>query len=232
MAKQRKRRNIGLGNRKKSHRPGQSYRFERVAGAGRVQNPQHAVSGHPSYITGAYAGSKLLPCGATVHEIVANPGTFIQSRLGKESEQNDAQEVDLTTTDEDNACSTTAGSCLSHRSVEKLKDAIAFFYINVFNCPPEEEWGGRNGVAHKICTALKLEGKPKRKFVKNVMRDVADHVDRGEAYSSKKRYSSWGEDKILIPSTSDEYQIIGNSMEDGHGLIATTELVNEFRCVA
>ena len=127
MAKQRKRRNIGLGNRKKSHRPGQRYRFKRVAGAGIAQNPRHAISGHPLYTTGAYAGSKLLPCGATVHEIVANPGTFIQSRLGKESEQNDAQEVDLTITHKDNACSTTSGSRLSHRLVEKLKDEIEFF---------------------------------------------------------------------------------------------------------
>ena len=74
----------------------------------------------------------MLPCGATVHEIVANPGTFIQSRLGKESEQNDAQEVDLTTTDKDNTCSTTAGSRLSHRSVEKLKDVIAFLQTYMY----------------------------------------------------------------------------------------------------
>ena len=42
---------------------------------------------------------------------------------------------------------------------------------------------------------------------------------------------SWGDEKILIPPDSDEYQIIGDSMEDRHGLIATSEFVNEFRYI-
>ena len=53
----------------------------------------------------------------------------------------------------------------------------------------------------------------------------------GETYSSKRIYLLWSDDKPLIPSKSRGFQIVGDSMEDGHGLIATTELVNDDRRV-
>ena len=108
---------------------------------------------------------------------------------------------------------------------------IAYFLIKIHDCPPEGKWGGRDGTVSDICRTLKLEGKTKRSFVKCVMRDVTEHIKKGEIYSSKRVYLQWSPDKILTPPDSEEYQIVGNSMEDGHGLIATTKLVNEFRCV-
>ena len=131
---------------KKHHCQGQRYHYQQVPGAGRAYNPVHTFCGHPSYIAAAYTQSKLLPDGATlVQEIFVNPGIFIMLCLGREVgyEENriDDDTFDLTDTTEENA-SSTAGSRLSHKMVEKLKDMIKFPFIHVFNCPPEEEWGG------------------------------------------------------------------------------------------
>ena len=41
---------------------------------------------------------------------------------------------------------------------------------------------------------------------------------------------SLGENEIIIPSTSNKYQLVGDSMEDGHRIVAKTELVNDFIC--
>ena len=67
--------------------------------------------------------------------------------------------------------------------------------------------------------------------MKRVMRDVTEYINKGEIYSSKHLYLQWSPDKLLIPPDSDEYQIVGNCMEDGHGLIENAELVNKFSCV-
>ena len=56
-----------------------------------------------------------------------------------------------------------------------------------------------------------------------------EYIKRSKMHSLKIVYLPWG-DKKNIPLDSDKYQNIGDSMEDGHGLIATSELVNEFRC--
>ena len=221
--KRKRRRNKGLAVRVKHHRPGQRYRHQRILGTGRSENPIHCLSGHSSFTSAAYAESKLLPSDATVQEFVATPGLFIRLCLGSEV-VNQAPEpdiVDLTTLQER----------MLHRTAEKLKDMIAYFFVKLHECPPQEKWGGTNGTASQICRALKLEGKTKRRFVKKVMRDVSEHISKGKVYSGKRHYSTWSDSKLLIPPDSDEYQIIGDSMEDGHRLIATTELVNEFRCV-
>ena len=79
-----------------------------------------------------YAESKLLPSGATVQEIIVHPGLFIQSHLRSEvdgaANYNTAEEtevVDLTAEAGKDNASSTAGSRLSHQSVEQLKDMIA-----------------------------------------------------------------------------------------------------------
>ena len=39
----------------------------------------------------------------------------------------------------------------------------------------------------------------------------------------------WDDDKLLLSSTSHEFKLIADAMEDGHGLRAVTQLVNEYR---
>ena len=238
MSKRKRVQQKGLGYQRKHHRPGKRYRHQRIQGAPSNLNPVHTFSGHPSYSTKAYAESKLLPSGVMIQEIITHPGHFIQSHLRSETveaaDNNISEEteiVDLTSETGQDIVRSTAESRLSHRSAEQLKDMIAYFFINIYHCPPEGEWGGKYGTVLDICSSLKLEGQAKRHLVKHVLRDVTDHIKKGETYSSKRLYLPWSNDKILLLPDSDEYQIIGNSMEDGHGLITTTEVVNEFRCV-
>ena len=86
--------------------------------------------------------------------------------------------------------------------------------------------GDEMGLLQKKCDTLKLEAESKIQFVKNVMHNISGHIKRGVEHSSKRVYLPWIDNKLLIPPESDEYQIIGDSMEDGHGLTATTELIN------
>ena len=120
----RKKHNRGLGVQTKHHWPGQRYHSQLVPCAGRVFNPVHTISGHLSYAVAAYGWSKLLPDGTTsIQEIVVNPENFIMLRLGREvvEQENGIEDdiFDLTDTIEENT-SSTAGSCLSHKMVEKV----------------------------------------------------------------------------------------------------------------
>ena len=67
------------------------------------------------------------------------------------------------------------------------------------------------------------------KVIEKLLEDVVACEKEGTLYTGKRKYSKWADDKLLISSTSHEYQIIGNAMEDGHSLRATTDLVNEHR---
>ena len=92
-------------------------------------------------------------------------------------------------------------------------------------------WAKRvTGSITKVINAFNLEN-TKRRTVLKVFEDVTECRAKGTIYDADRKYSSWADEKLLIPSESDEYQLVGNSMEDGHGLLATTELVNESRCV-
>ena len=72
-----------------------------------------------------YAESKLLPSDATLQKIIVDPGLFIQLRLeSKELNENRSTTevsdniVDLTAVAGKDNASSTAGSRLSHQSVE------------------------------------------------------------------------------------------------------------------
>ena len=88
--------------------------------------------------------------------------------------------MDCTATEpgEDNG-SRTLGNCTLHREAEQLNHMVAYFLTKINDCPPEEKWGGADGTASQICKALQLEGRTKRRFVKNVIRNVMEHIKRG-----------------------------------------------------
>ena len=81
---------------------------------------------------------------------------FIQLRMEsgarRESLAQDEEEPqnteDLTSTNEEIA-SSIAGSRMSHKVAEQLKDMVAYFFINIHNWPPEEEWAGQNSTISK-----------------------------------------------------------------------------------
>ena len=61
---------------------------------------------------------------------------------------------------------------------------------------------------------------------------MMDCIARGDQYSPEQVYSTWSNEKLLISSKSDDYQLIANCMEDGHSITTTWELVNEMRVEA
>ena len=69
----------------------------------------------------------------------------------------------------------------------------------------------------------------KKGLVESVFKEVLRLQLEDRSYKPDRRYSKWSDDKLLFTSTSDKYQLIGNSMEDGHSIRATLDLVNEFR---
>ena len=127
-----------------------------------------------------------------IQEIVVNPGLFIQLRLrsevveiDNEGRANEIMDCTATEPEGDNG-SRTLGSCILYREAEQLKDMIAYFFTKIHDCPPEDKWGGVDDTVSQICKTLQLEGRTKRRFVKNVMRDVMEHIKRGKTFSSKK----------------------------------------------
>ena len=93
--------------------------------------------------------------------------------------------------------------------------------------PPKEEWKGQKGTISTICQTLNLHS-GHRGIVKRVLMDVLCCEEEGTVYRGKRVYSRWSAEKILITTNSREYQILGDAMEDRHGLCATTALINEY----
>ena len=109
--------------------------------------------------------------------------------------------------------------------MQQLKVAIAHHFKHVLSLPPIEKWNGKQGAIATISETLKLEVGQNHV----VFEDVLQCEEEDTVYKGERKYSKWSDEKYLISSDSHEYQIIGNAMEDEHGLRATTDLVNDHR---
>ena len=230
----------GLGCRQKHFCPGKRYQHQRVAGVSKECNPVHSLSGLSTFtVNSAYQRSKLVSDGDDISDIV--PNTARSAASNQKNKNNTTNEVIINEdsetdpmssiygTSEDTTDSATSSSQISHVSAQQIKYAVAYQFTNILNSPPESEWDTKyTGTVSKVIDALKLD-RHKRGLVRGVFKDIllAESVDK--PYLPDRKYSNWSDSRRLIPSTSAEYQLIGDAMEDGHGIRATCELVNEFR---
>ena len=67
------------------------------------------------------------------------------------------------------------------------------------------------------------------KMVNRVLLDYLHCIENGIEYNGERSYKNWNDDKLLLPLKSSECQIIADVMEDGHGLRAAYQFVNEYR---
>ena len=66
------------------------------------------------------------------------------------------------------------------------------------------------------------------RIVKAVLNDYYKCKIGGDAYDGEGRKSSWMDKRLnMIPAYSVDYQIIGNTMEYGHDLRETTDILNK-----
>ena len=116
----------------------------------------------------------------------------------------------------------------NHEFFVNQRKSIAHIYQSTFKCAPEDEWFGCDGVVSKIIVTLNLNQSSRNLIIKT-LRDYNECIKNGEIYSGTRKKWVWKDKDILINENSHEFQIIGNAMESGHGIRATTNMVNLFR---
>ena len=106
--------------------------------------------------------------------------------------------------------------------------SIAYIYEHMFEMVGESKWYGKNGVISQIHSILKLQ-RGAYKLVKSVIYNFNKCLEDGVDYTGERVYSKMRDNLHILPSDSYEFSIISDAMEDGHGLRAATQLVNEYR---
>ena len=103
---------------------------------------------------------------------------------------------------------------------------IAYFFEDIYGCPPRSEWKGQDGVIKKIRAAAKISKNTKIEYV---LEDYLDCKKRGEEFTGQRRF---GDNMGRPPFTdinSPEAQIVADTLEAGGGYKLAWNLVNFHR---
>ena len=157
----------------------------------------------------------------TLHEShIVDPNEFITSRRERYDENEDNENF--------------SGGKLKIRSKNdhsyewRQRLAIAHIYESMFSLENRDKWSKRHGTIYKIRKVLGLN-RGAHTLIKNVLENFTKCLENGMEYDGKRTYSAWNDSKHLLPCNSYECKIIADTMDDGHGLRAATQLVNEYR---
>ena len=110
---------------------------------------------------------------------------------------------------------------------KRRRMAIVFVYEHIFNSMPRHNWK-RVKVIHQIVELLRL-GQNAHRMVEKVLDTFLESSKSGVNYNGNKKYNKWSDCKHLLSLTSNECKIIADIIEDGHGLRAAHQFVNEYR---
>ena len=204
----RRRRGAGLRYRRKHNRPGRSI-IRRKENGTTIYLPYEMIS-----IQNINQNNNL---GNDVNFIsrsnVSNANHFISSRRS----------------DDINYCSCSESNREKHsHSFEwRQRVTIAHLYESLFDFMPQSQWKEFK-LIYKIRQILQLQRGAYR-LIEKVLLDVNKCLSLGIEYDGKRVYSSWQDEKHILPINSHESSIIADSMEDGHGLRAACQIVNEYR---
>ena len=66
-------------------------------------------------------------------------------------------------------------------------------------------------------------------MVEQVLLNFLYCINNGIEYKGDREYNKWNDEKLPIALNSLECKIIADLMEDGHGLRAVWQFVNEYR---
>lgn len=110
---------------------------------------------------------------------------------------------------------------------KRRRMAIVFVYEHIFNSMPRHNWK-RFKVIHQIVELLRL-GQNAHRMVEKVLDTFLESSKSGVNYNGNKKYNKWSDCKHLLSLTSNECKIIADIIEDGHGLRAAHQFVNEYR---
>ena len=150
--------------------------------------------------------------------------TYMDAEFSEDEDSDEESMGDLDPAD-DSFCEYAVAS-----SVENKRMAIAYFFEKTFNCPPEEEWGGKDGIITKICGFFDQNTESFRKTVKRVFSMVLKCQTENIVYKGQGDYDGNCGSKPLIEDTSIWAQIIADSIESGNSISVTTFIVNQHRC--
>eukprot|EP00978_Attheya_sp_CCMP212_P039955 scaffold212967_cov35-Attheya_sp.AAC.1 len=111
---------------------------------------------------------------------------------------------------------------------ERLRQSIAYCYIEQLEMPEEVEWSGSSGTIHQILKKLDLLPSKYYQLVRRVLEGIIFCGDHKIAYTGERQIRKQNTN-LLLPDGCVEMQIIADHMEMGLGLRQTLELVNEHR---
>jgi hypothetical protein len=104
--------------------------------------------------------------------------------------------------------------------------AIAYYYIQVLDAPPPEEWDGHDGTVSQIQKDLKFEN-----YFRTRIRFILSQVYHchciGTQYTGERNVTGDLGRKVIIKKTSVEAQIIADAVEDGMSMAMAHVLVNK-----
>jgi hypothetical protein len=119
-----------------------------------------------------------------------------------------------------------ANQKLGESMLASRRCTIAFFFEHTYGAPPEEEWGGKGGVLHKIMNRVGVpEGS--KYLVRNVFEDVTKTRAAGDKYDAQSGERGVRRE-FRIQKRTPEASIIFKSMQAGVGITETVVIVNEF----
>jgi len=111
---------------------------------------------------------------------------------------------------------------------EHRRAAIAVAFVDVFDAPPEGEWGGIDGTISSIMRHLNIN-RNSRGVVCRVLDDIMKcYKDRVQYDPSRKPGTGGGHSKLIIQGSTEEKMVIDH-FQGGIGLDTSVTLVNEYR---
>eukprot|EP00937_MAST-01D_sp_MAST-1D-sp2_P007790 g7790.t1 len=110
-----------------------------------------------------------------------------------------------------------------------MRALISAYFVTQMDAPPKAEWRGRDGAIGYIIKNLKGLTQGHYKTVERVLEDTVWCHKHGFEYRGEGRYAGVGGHNKLIAPGSFEEQLVADTMEDGLGLDAATEYVNDYR---
>ena len=111
--------------------------------------------------------ARVLPSSSVTRATSTTIMGALTNNMESENENSDDDETTDLDPDYDPFCEYAVAS-----SDENKRIAIAYFFEKILKCPPEEEWGGRNGTITKICGFFNNNTDSFRKTVKKVFSAV------------------------------------------------------------
>ena len=110
---------------------------------------------------------------------------------------------------------------------QRQRNAITYSCEHVYSELHPDQWKSFNLIP-KIIKHLKLS-RSAHPMVERVLLDFYYCVKNGIEYKGGRECNQWGDEKLLLSSKSLESKIIADITEDGHGLRAVWQFVNEYR---